>query len=261
MRKPEESTVKLTRNGIVAAVLWAASSTSGLAFSFADGDLLLGFRQTGSASELVVNLGRAANFNEFARLHAGETLPISSYQITTLKSAFSDLSGVQWSAFGSVIQTGQTDPPTSSCWATRARVDLGTQTAPWPRRTAFSQNSAAVAMNSVGQGGLLAPGSISSTEVLIGAGEAYGYSARVGALGDFSSKWPGGIEGITPSAFVTSNLTNRLDLYYVPPDPSNTRPPGEYLGYFDFRGNGSMTFTAAGPTPGGVPTITWAVPG
>ncbi len=244
------------------ALLLFATAPVVNAFTFSESDMLLGFRQPGGSYEVVVNLGRATNFNRLALLNPGGSVDITNYSATKLSSAFSDFGALNLSVFSSVVTIGQVEPPYGACWATRARSDLGVRTETWKRRLALSQGSAAVTMNSVGTGALLVPGaSGSDTEVTIDAGSAVGYAARVGALGDFGGRWQGSLEGVTPSDFVSSQLMLRLDLYYVAPDPTNKKLPGQYLGFFDFKWDGTMKFTAGfatavltriTPTEGGV---------
>jgi hypothetical protein len=232
---------------------------SSLGFNFHDGDLLLGFRQVGAASDVIVNLGAATNFNHLAELQNGGSITITNYPVDTLTSAFPDLTGVDWSALGSYLTVGDPNVPSGTCWATRARTNINVKTDPWLGRPTLAQKGAAIYINSIGQGALQPPGS-SDTVAIIPAGASYGYSAYIGPGGDLLGKWAGGsIEGTIPADFISSKLVSRLDLYFVKPSPTNA--PGEYLGYLDFRSDATMTFTAAGGQASiQVPQITWAKP-
>src|SRR5262245_27187719 len=98
--KTTQHMVQLSRSrtriegGLLGLLLLCALTPCSRGFIFSDGDLLLGFRQPGGASEVVVNLGAATNFNDLAALQAGKTFAITNYSAETLKQAFSDLTGL-----------------------------------------------------------------------------------------------------------------------------------------------------------------------
>ncbi len=234
---------------LLAASLMLSSPTTARGFVFNESDMLVGFRQPGGSYELVVNLGPATNFNTFARQSPGGSIAITNYTVEKLGEAFSDLGGVDWSVFSSVVTVGYVDPPYATCWLTRPRTDISIKTESWVRWRPNSQTAVCGVVYGVGTGATLVTGQSSDTQVIIDAGSAIGYAARVGDLGDFGGRWQGVVEASTPSDFVTSELTSRLDLYYVIPDQANKKLPGQYLGFFDFKWDGTLSFTAALATP------------
>src|SRR5438105_14345044 len=72
------------------------------AFDFADTDLLVGFRQPSGNFEMVVNLGRATNFADFARSNPGAQVTITNYSQSMLSDAFSDCGDIHWSLSASL---------------------------------------------------------------------------------------------------------------------------------------------------------------
>src|SRR5262245_612808 len=93
----------------VSGLLFCADLAKAQYFTANRGDLLAGFRKTGSSAgnyELVVNLGNVTNFEAVA---AGATISVSNFSPSQLSAAFSSYNNLQWSvsaAFG-----------TSSSWA------------------------------------------------------------------------------------------------------------------------------------------------
>jgi hypothetical protein len=74
---------------------------------------------------------------------------------------------------------------------------------------------------------------------------------------DFQGTWPRSVEDITPDTFtnsVRSDLYEVRPLGYVDPHTGLTNGSAAYLGYFEFKPDGSMTFTRANAsTPPGPP--------
>jgi hypothetical protein len=112
---------------------------------------------------------------------------------------------------------------------------MNQQSDPWLGRSPLAQRGAAIYMNSVGASVSSQPKYATNTTAVILAGAPY--STYAGPNGDFLGKWAGSIEGVMPN-------TNRLDFYLV--QPSTVAAAGDYLGYFDLKSDGTVTFTAAG---------------
>ena len=235
----------LLKSALLSVLVLGAYQASGI--NYADDDMLLGFRQDAGNFEMVVNLGPATNFYA---IPAGTTVTITNFSAATLAHAFSDLSDLKWAAFATT-QNDLPDQPTYTCWATRPRLDPNKQTSAWNRRSTAGQARSSSKMDTVGQNALFYSSSFSpddvvntSTSLVLAAGDTYGYSLQVGPQGSFGGAWPGNVESLTPSDFVSAQGSVRSDLYEcVPTPPSGV---GKYWGYFEFRWDGRLTFTAAG---------------
>ncbi len=182
---------------VLASVLGFAAPFEARAFVFKESDMLVGFRQPGGSYEFLSNLGPAINFNTFAAQHPGSSFTITSFTQEKLNSAFSDLGGVSWSVFGSVVTVGLVNPDTYTVWVTRPRLDPVVRSDAWVRQRGSKQSGLAGTIYAVGTGGMLVPGGGSDTEVILDAGVDYGYAARVGFLGDFGGRWQGTVEAAT----------------------------------------------------------------
>jgi hypothetical protein len=231
-------------------LLSAAPAFGFVGFTSAPRDMLIGFRQVGGSYEMVVDLGQATNFYNLA---PGSITEITNYSQETLDYAFSDIGGISWSAFSSVVQQVDTNQPLYTIWATKARTDTNVQTPLLQAQGSTRQSPAAQAMNSVGNNAgtyanLLTPDGVTDTPnaIVIAAGNSLGYYAQVGVGGNFKSKFTGGnVENTTPLDFASSSSSVVSDLYELQPAPSTTPVPAVYHGFFTFYSDGSMTFTAA----------------
>ena len=236
------------RSFVVAALALPLSSQTAGAFDFAAGDLLLGMRQPGGTYELVVNLGAATSFES---LNPNTTITITSFSKPTLEAAFSDLAGVKWSVCAS--WPPQQGPIENVLWATRPRSNPNTQTVPWVRETVTQQGPEAQRIYSVGIGGESYGGTVAidglvhtASAIRFPAGHVTGYSVQVGASGNWSTAFQGVVESTTPADFVTAQKVTRCDLYRM--DPAPVRGPASvYLGYFELKWDGTVTFTSVGP--------------
>lgn len=245
------------------------------------GDVLAGFRKTGSfkgSYELVVNLGSVTNF---LNISSGTTTNITNFTSTQLTNAFMDTGSygnLQWSVFSSF--PGSISPwvtplgsfPADTFWVTLPGTNVNTQTQPPFRNASGTQQNQRAEIISVGGGGgatyisgQIAANATNNTTLLVrepATYTAYILTAFIGdvnntALGDFGaggSPLSYGVENTTPSPFISSQ---RCDFYQLCPsgktDPINNSTTATYfVGYFILNPNGSMTFTraaAAGTAP------------
>ena len=232
-------------------VVWAFASLPdrvSAAFAYQPRDLVLGLRQSGAASELVVNVGPAS---QFAGLSAGQTIPITNLSRAHLDAAFGNLDGLTWSISGDVAAAEDPNLPLNTLWVTRPRQESDTPSVPWVRRSSFNQGSVASRITGIAQGALnfssVRPDGPDNTTVavVIAAGDANAYSTFIGALGNFGGAFQGNVENTTPAGFVTGGRSARSDLYELKPGTG----PGTYLGCFNLGPDGDLSFTAPGEEP------------
>ena len=235
-------------------VLSLLGSMSASAINYSNLNLVLVFSTDGGSSEMAVDLGPAG---QFYNATPGSTVAINRYSGTSLSTAFSSYDGLKWSVFGSVVGTnGTVQKPKNTVWSTRPRADLLRRSDPWNRASSLAMGGTATKVESVGSGaktygetfgGASNGVSNSGTTLILPAGDALAPSSFLGA-GTFGGSWQGSVINTTPPGFVSGKGITRSDLFETIPTPPSG--PANYLGFFTFNWDGSMTFTAATPAPG-----------
>lgn len=271
--------LSIRRLGLRLALL-AAVTLPGLAgaqnFTYNEtGDVLAGFRQTGSYQgnyELVVDLGNVTNY---LALPVGTTLTLTNYLnpvvLTVTTNAFTSLNQVQWSVFaggqpGSSTAWSSTmgSFAVNTIWYTQPSTSATTQTTPPIREPKGSQQGPRADMYGVGTGAVTISPDLGATNVdnnTFLVREPVSYDAQFGTLnveiadpsdstlGDFGSSGsplPSSVENDTGASFTSAQ---RNDFYQFVPtgytDPLTGQTTGNaYLvGYFLFYPNGTLTFT------------------
>lgn len=222
------STALLTLAGLA----WPVTSANA-ALAYSAGDLFLGFRGTGDASDYLVNIG---NVSQFASLSPGGTVTvntggsISDDLATAFTASWSARTDVFWSISGTTYD-GTTDlVPT--LYATRARSNASVQSTPWVGRSNSAQVGSVSQLQALAgkyvQDGTAAGTSVATFQT---ASASNSYANLTAPASDFSIG--GSIEGKPVSV---------LDFYRIDPVFSQ---PATYLGSFTLDGNGVATFTAA----------------
>lgn len=240
------------------------------------GDLMAGFRKTGShaePNELVVTIG---NITNLLSLTVGTTINITSYsnvQITNMCP--DDLNNLQWSVFASVRSHGFPDAPwitsagsfpPATCWYTLPRTNVNNQTTPpfrysYPQQGSLRSAIGGVINGAVGISQSIGVSNLFNNYLLVTEPVADGnsLSTSIGdrttpSLGDFGGTTFGySVENTTPSTFSSAQ---RADLYQscaTAPgptgvsmvDPTTGQASGQdyYVGYFTLNTDGTMTFT------------------
>lgn len=231
-------------------------AVSAAPFLYSQGDLALTFRKTGGASDLVVNIGKATNYNT---LPLGTSVSISNLLVAHLGSAFAGVNDLAWAVGGANRLGGDPNYPANTLWVTKPRLDASTQSTPWLRKGQFDQGSTAGQVDGVGAKAATYSGNVASnanntaTAVVIPSNNLdYGLNVIIGN-GDYDGSFQGNVQSVTASDF-DADFANvsRSDLYELLPG-SDT--PGRYLGYFEFTPDGTLTFNTIVPPPPR-PTIT-----
>ena len=93
------------------------------------------------------------------------------------------------------------------------------------------------------------------TGTIIPVNTAYTLGPVIGS-GNYNNTFQGNVEGLTAADFGSDSANvARADLYELIPASSTLNLPGRYLGYFEFKPDGRLTFNNLVPTPP-APTIT-----
>lgn len=230
----------------LAAVL-ASSARAQVLFNA--GDLLLGFEQSGTTSNYVVDLGSLSNF-------IGVTGSITfNLSTTDLGNVFgstwasnSQSNLVQWGVIGGTSRTatqtyGSVTLPKNTLFYTVGETVAGTQSLAPLRGANAAQNSIngnIVSLDNAFDGAAAAPGS--STATIFASGTWSSFSPGSTAFGIGSSiEQPG-------SGSFTGPTNSVLDLYELQTS-SVANQPGTLLGSFSLSNSGVLTFTGAVPEP------------
>lgn len=253
-----------TAAGLALCAIALPISAFGQNFSYNDTDMLLGFRQSGSAGTVLMNLGPAAQFyNAKPGLTFDVGNPAAIY--VAANRVFGGLSGLQFSVTGTLRSAANATAslPTQTLWVTKASPDLNTASDPWSRQSSFGLGNTAAKIQTMGNLAVsynsVNVANLDAYTVLIPAADGDSYNRWVGsgtsgggAVGNFNNTFQGDVEGKTKAVFTGSDVA-RLDLYQVTPGSGDA----QNLGYFSLAGSGKLTFTATSvPEPG-----TWALLG
>jgi hypothetical protein len=214
-------------------------------FQYNPQDLLIGFRQPGS-SDLVINAGSISNYLGLAN---GTTIPVSHVDPSLINSTYASLNKVYWSAGATARADGNPTYPAYTFWVTSPRLNgINTPGMAYHRASHWSQ---ALTSGEIEQLGLNAgtysgvyPASADTANVaVIASNSSFSYTTQVTSSGNYGTFY-GSVESYTGDYFSTAGLPARADLYQYVPDTFNSPLYGDYLGYFTFGTDGTLTFTA-----------------
>jgi hypothetical protein len=240
-------------------------------FTYTNNDLLLGFRKTGSFQETyeaVVNIGKVTNYTG---LPAGSSISVPNFSLSQLTpDSFSSLNDLSWSVFAYALTNTFYPLPgyvNNTLWLTVPRTDNNVQSTPPNRLGYIAQRAVGVQMNSIGGNGRYlssqtAAGPDNTTKFIREpVNNSSDLSAFISSSSDstastFRDTWSQNVEIMTPDSFSGSV---RADLYEVRPltdaalnpvvDPhTGSSGVAFYVGFFEFKSNGTMTFTREPPT-------------
>jgi hypothetical protein len=270
LRKP----TPLLRATTIFAGVMLLSNLSTYALNYNVMDMLLCFRVLTGGEDMEVDLGSATNFNN---LPAGTVLTITNYSQASIARAYGgDYTTLNWAAFACVGSDGSgfSSPafPYYSLWVTKPRQNPILENTPWLRREVEGGGTLTLTendINNIGSDGTqysgpdwspppVNPVKDNATTILIPSGNYLSYSSsqnvNTGPPGSFGGDWEGTMENVTPGESAPFPWVSRSDLFFMTPVPTAVGSSGIFLGYFEFKDdgtNGTTTFHAAdGPPPG-----------
>lgn len=231
-------------------------------FLYGPGDLVLAFRQTGNAADYVVNLGKATHYNA---LPAGTSIALTNLSAAQLGSAFASLNGLRWSVAAANRPPADPNYPLQTLWIARPRGETGTPSLPWLRKGQSAQGLVGAQVDGVGYNAAQASSNLpggadnTATGVVIPVGNNFNVNQVIGTAGNYANTFQGDVENLTPDDFDADPANvSRSDLYELLPGTTATgtvNAPGRYLGYFELKPDGTLTFNT-GSTPVPAPEIT-----
>lgn len=247
------------RAAAAAGLAFSAGALHAAPFLYNPGDLLLTFRQTGGASDLVVNLGKASQYDG---LPAGTTLPVTNLAAAQFSAAFPGVNALRWSVAAANRPPVDPNFPLQTLWVTAPRTDAATAAPPWLRKGQFVQGNAGAQIDAVGVNAALTssllPGGPNNTAtgVVLPVAASYAIGPVFGAEGNFVGTFQGRVENVTPDDFDADPANvSRSDLFELAPGTSaagTLNAPGRALGFFELKPDGTLSFrtgAAAPPAP------------
>lgn len=222
-------------------------------FLYTSGDLLLAFRKAGNASDYVVNIGKATNYNN---VPPGTTFTVSNLSPAQLSSAFPDYNELKWSVAAANRPPFNPNFPDNTLWVTRPRLSANVPSTPWLRKGQFTQPTAGAQIEEIGtrtftySGGTASNANNTVTGTVIPVSTAYTIGPVIGDAGNYANTFQGNVESLTAVDFNSDPANvSRADLYELQPASSTLNLPGRYLGYFELKPDGSLVFSTLPPPP------------
>ena len=192
------------------------------AVTFTAPDAFVGFRKSGGANNLVVNIGSVLTLKATT---PGATVPIGGFNVSQIEAAVSDLNSLRLSV-SSATRPGDGNPggfADNTLWLTRQRTVLGTQSTPWNRSSSVAQGNVSSRVRAVGTGaatfsaGAAAGPNNTDTAVVIPDSNTRSYRTQVGTGGNWNGTFQGNTEATTPATFTTGGVPVILDFYEITP--------------------------------------------
>ena len=171
-----------------------------------------------------------------------------------LANALPTFDGVEWSV--SAALRGNPNYPQyglETIWITSPRPDIYTPGNVWQNAAEGTLGGAASQIDAIGVNaatygnGQPAGTNNTATGIVIPASSFFSYTYQVGVYGNLSGTFQGNPENTTPVDFDTAGRPARSVFYRLQPD-SYPHAAGTVVGFFDFKPDGSLTYTA-GPPP------------
>lgn len=245
----------------VLATTAASDLLAGNLASYPVGDVLLCFRKSGVANDLVVDVGPISVFT-----NASVNQRINFTQYTGNQLALVGTNGISWSAFAYFDGTVSPASIQFTLFSSTPRPALNTQSALLPQAKQSSQhlvvnNMVPVPRGGYDQGVAYTNNALSTYSAVIEpdnnndshyiTGQSYSFS--LGTDLNWNDTFGGFPENTTPSNFTLASTVQRSDFYYIPPSTSGLNEV--YLGYFELNTNGMMSYVAYPPAVPATPVI------
>ena len=236
-----------------------AGPVSDVLTNFSTGDVLVCFRKSGGANDVVVDAGPVLTFVNGT---VNQRFVITNYNARLIGQAGLGTNSMLWSAFAWYDGTVSPSSLQWNLFLTRQRSTPYRQSQKWLPQNANYQQLAPGFMQLIPPGAAqyypLSPNTNTPWSVMevddtslssspYTQGESY--ANVIGANGDFNGDWAGTIENGTSGTFTSSGLINRSDFYQCSPTDTGTGLV-TLLGYFELNTNAVMTYVAypANPT-------------
>ena len=248
---------------VTLGICFSSNLIAGDLVNYAVGDVLVCFRKSGVANDMVVDAGPVATFTNAVK---NQRIPISQY--TGSQLGVIGTNSVTWSAWTWLDASVSPASIQETLFVTRARSSINTQTTPWLQKSQGVQAGIDTDMSTIMVGAVdRRYNNVKSTDTAViepDDSSTYlngtSYSTTIGLYGsvadgilggNFSGDFQGNVENTTSASFTTGGTVTRSDFYQIPPVGGGSV---RFLGFYEFSTNGSMTYVAY-PTAPTVATV------
>jgi hypothetical protein len=226
-------------------------------FTYNSGDVLLCFRDTGSAKtyNLVVDCGPVSTF---VALPAGQKIYLTNYYNPALVASYIDSNPANWG--WAVCAAINNLPIQNDLWITRPRSTPSQQTSAWltgntyyngPTVNTIDASGAGLAADAQGMGDSPSQGTTWVVEQVSTHSVSFSGCYQYYLLGRSGVANLGGFQGVVEQ-LTSMTAPVRADFYQLLGRPSTVNgTAGTYLGYFEISTNGAVVYTS-GPSPSSV---------
>ncbi len=230
----------------VAGLAFASTAVHAATTAYTTGDLILGFRQTGATSSLLVNIGQAGGYRD-GTTTGNLSLGNLGADLTSLfGSGWSSDATVFWGVVGTPGSASFNSDPGNTLYATKPEGTFGVQEAAYERLSSATQGngrSNIVSMATAYAGKT----STTNSDVALAQLNTATNSWSSFNPGGTSFSYFSGMEGNFGSGVASS----ALDLFRMTPDSLAAVNFGNYEGSLTINSSGVVNFGLT--TPGAVP--------
>lgn len=229
---------------------FAGVSADAQTFGYTNCDLIAGFRISGGSSDLVVDLGPVGTYEEMS---THTTVELTQFTSDQINDALPTLNGISWAVMAA--QRGNAnypDDPLQTLWITSPWLTPTSPGVTWKCQSKWTQGGPASQIEAIGSGATLyanaQPAGTDNTDtaIVIASSSQYSFTGLMGSYGDLSGTFQGNVENTTSDDFDSADIVSRSVLLKL--TPSSDGGAGTVVGYFDFKPDGTLWFTA-GPPP------------
>ncbi len=253
--------IKKTGLILLFVCLAASDLMAGTLTSYAVGDVLICFRKSGGANDMVVDAGPVSTFTNAA---PNQRITITQYTGTQL--ALVGTNGAIWSAF---TWYDDSVSPASVQWTlfmSKPRSSLNVKSTPWSAGPQAGQQSTGGDMGNIMKGAAVCIGynGVNTATAVIEPDDpnnsnpnytkGQSYVGTMGPYYNFNGDWFDTPEKTAPANFTTAGAVIRSDFYQIPPGDTGAGLV-KFLGYFELNTNGVMTYVAYPTSAPTVPVI------
>lgn len=222
----------------MAGLMFAASAASAAVTTYTAGNLLMGFRQSGTASSLIVNLGAASTYKNATSGFVASSIPASELSAVFGANWYTD-STVTWAVIGAVAGSTVNGDTARTLYASSQETTYGTANDPYTTASVASQ---AGPSNKVASAGGAYTGIENGTNVTLAQSNATTNSWNsFMAAGQFGYDGVWNLEGTVGSG-------SQLDLFRMQPNVTGT-----YEGSFTMSNAGVVSFSTTPVAAAAVP--------
>ncbi len=229
-----------------AGLALASTAVNAATTAYTSGDLILGFRQTGNTSSLLVNLGQAGGYRDGTTTGALSLGNLGADLTSLFGAGWSSDATVFWGVVGTPGAASFNGDAANTLYASKPESTYGVQADAYERLASATQGTARSAIVSMANAYAGQTSTVNSNVALVQLNSASNSWSSFNP-GGTSFSYFSGLEGNFGSGVASS----ALDLFRMTPDSLASVNYGTYEGSFTINNSGTVSFSTS--TPGVVP--------